>query len=195
MLRKALLSLGSTATEDGTVLVYDNDVLEVDSEVFVDGDEGLQPAPDKHYISEGKTITVEGGKVTSIVENEIEQPVEETTEETVEEIETAETETPVEETTEEKTEEETETTEEVTEEPVEEPTEEEVIEEPSVDELKEIIEEQKTVISDLKTQIEELTKKLEEPSAEPVEEEFKKQKPTENGKIDFTKYIKKNKNN
>lgn len=183
MLRKALLSLGSTTTEDGTVLVYDNEVLEVGAEVFIDGDEGLVPAPDKDYVFDGKTITVEGGKVTAIVENEVEQPVEET----VEETETTETETLVEETTEE-------TTEEVTEEPVEEPTEEEVIEEPSVDELKEIIEEQKAMIESLKNENEELKKKLEEPAAEPAEEEFKNQKTVENNRIDFSKYIKKNKN-
>lgn len=192
-LKQALLKLGSVATEDGTVLVYDNDVLETGAEVFVDGEEGLQPAPDKNYVSGEKTITVEGGIVTAIVEKEIEQPVEEveeTTEEVVEETteEVAE-EVPEEETTEE-------TTEEVTEETVEEPTE-ETIEEPTVDELKAIIDEQQAVIEDLKAQIEELTKRLEEPAAEPAEEEFKNQKPitTVNGKIDFSKYIKKNKNN
>lgn len=205
-LRKALLKLGSTPTEDGTTLVYDNDVLEVEAEVFVEGEDGLIPAPDKDYVYDGKTITVEGGKVTAIVENEIEQPVEET-EETTEETETVET--PVEETpeTEEPTEQPEETTEpetpaeeqptEETETPAEEETteEEEVIEEPSVDELKGIIEEQKNVIEDLKNQIEELKKKLEEPAAESAEDEFKNQKPTENGKIDFSKYIKKNKQN
>lgn len=191
-LKQALLKLGSVATEDGTVLVYDNDVLETGAEVFVDGEEGLQPAPDKNYVSGEKTITVEGGIVTAIVEKEIEQPeeeVEETTEEVVEETteEVAE-EVPEEETTEE-------TTEEVTEETVEEPTEEEVIEGPSVDELNGIIDEQKAVIEDLKAQIEELKRKLSEPAAEPAEEEFKNQKPTTTGnsKIDFTKYIKKNK--
>lgn len=190
-LKKALLKLGSVSTEDGTTLVYDNDVLEVGAEVFIDGDEGMTPAPDKDYLYDGKTITVEGGKVTSIVENEIEQPEEETTEEVIEET--------TEEETTEVTEEETteETTEEVTEEETTEEETEETIEEPTVDELKAIIDEQKAVIEDLKAQIEELTKRLEEPAAEPAEEEFKNQKPitTGNSKIDFSKYIKKNKNN
>lgn len=183
-LKKALLKLGSVSTEDGTTLVYDNDVLEVGAEVFIDGDEGMTPAPDKDYIYDGKTITVEGGKVTSIVENEIEQPEEKTTEEVIEE------------TTEEETTEvtEEETSEEVTEEETTEEETEETIEEPTVDELKAIIDEQKAVIEDLKAQIEELTKRLEEPAAEPAEEEFKNQKTVENSRIDFSKYIKKNKN-
>lgn len=192
-LKKALLKLGSVSTEDGTTLVYDNDVLEVGAEVFIDGDEGMTPAPDKDYIYDGKTITVEGGIVTAIVENEIEQTEEETTEEVIEETTEEET---TEVTEEEKSEEEnTEETEEVTEEETTEEETEETIEEPTVDELKAVIDEQKAVIEDLKAQIEELTKRLEEPAAEPAEEEFKNQKPTETSKIDFSRYIKKTNKN
>ena len=193
-LKKALLRLGSVSTEDGTTLVYDNDVLEVGNEVFVDGDEGLTPAPDKDYIYDDKVISVEGGVVIAIVAKPVEQEeTEETTEEEVTEETTEET---VEETTEETIEETTEeeTTEE-TEETTEETTEEEMPEEPTVDELKAVIDEQKAVIEDLNRQIEELKKQLEEPAAAPAEEEFKNQKPTETSKIDFSRYIKKTNKN
>ena len=194
-LRKALLNLGQTPTENGETLVYDAEALEVGAEVYIDGDEGLTPAPDKNYVSDDKIITVEGGKVTSIVEKPIEQPVEEVeeekVEETVEETVTEETEDKTEE-EEVKEEEKTEETEEVVEEmPVDET--EEMPEEPSVDELKGIIEEQKAVIEDLKAQIEDLKKQLEEPSAEPAEEAFSSQKPKTVNGIDFSRYIKKNK--
>jgi outer membrane biosynthesis protein TonB len=199
-LKKALLRLGSVSTEDGTTLVYDNDVLEVGNEVFVDGDEGLTPAPDKDYIYDDKVISVEGGVVIAIVAKPVEQEeTEETTEEEVTEEVTEETteETEEETTEEEVTEEEVteeETTEE-TEETTEETTEEEMPEEPTVDELKAVIDEQKSVIEDLNRQIEELKKQLEEPAAAPAEEEFKNQKPTETSKIDFSRYIKKTNKN
>lgn len=184
-LKKALLSLSETATEEGVVLVYDGDTLEPGAEVFIDGEDGLTPAPDKTYVSGDSKIEVVGGKVVSIVEKEIEQPVEEEvveeTIETAEEVKEEETEETVEETVED------ETTEEET-------VEEEVIEEPSVDELNTIIEEQKKVIEDLKKEIEDLKAKLEEPAAPMVEDEFKNQKPAEKqSKIDFSKYIRTNK--
>lgn len=185
-LKKALLSLKEVHTKEGVTLITDNDTFEVGNEVFVDGDEGLEPAKDGDYTVNDNIVTVEGGKIVSIVEPPIEQPVEEevveevveepVTEEVVEEV----VETPVNE----------ETTEEVTEEP---------IEEPSTDELKNIIDEQKAMIESLKaeneslkTENEELKKKLEEPAAELAEEEFKNQKPIEKEmKIDFSQYIKK----
>lgn len=175
-LKQALLKLGSISTSDGTVLIYDNDTLEVGSEVFIDSEEGLTPAPDKDYIYDEKTVTVEGGKIVSIVESPIVQPTEEVVEEEV--VETSEE--TLEETVEEETEETTET------------VEEEVVDGPTVDELNSIIEEQKAMIEDLQTQIEELKKKLEEPAAEPAEDEFKNQPKKEN-KVDFSKYIKKRK--
>ena len=184
-LKKALLSLNSISTEEGE-LIYDGDVLQVGNEVFVDGEDGMTPAPDKDYICGEEIITVEGGIVTSIVAKPIEQPVEEVVEEVVEEQPKEE---PVveEEVVEDVVEEQPEEV--VEEEPV---VEEEIVEEPTVEELNQIIEEQKTVIDDLKKEIEELKRKLEEPTAQSAEDEFEKQtKPiNEKQEIDFSKYIK-----
>ena len=184
-LKKALLSLEEISTKEGIVLVTDTDDLTVGLEVFVDGDEGLEPTPDGEYTVGESIVTVEGGKIISIVEKPIEQPTEETpTEETpMEQVETVE-EQPTEETPTEET-------------PIEEP----IVEGPSIEELNAIIEEQKSVIEGLKAEIEtikaeneELKKKLEEPAAQSAEEDFKNQKPNENEKkIDFSKYIKRNK--
>ena len=178
-LKKALLSLEEVTTEEGIVLITDNETLEVGMEVFVDGTDGLEPAKDGEYTVKDNIVTVEGGKIISIVEKPIEQPTEETpTEETPTE------ETPMEE------------------QPTEQPTEETPTEEPtiSVDELQAIIDEQKAMIEELKAEIEglkteneDLKKKLEEPSAKSAEEDFKNQKPNEKEKkIDFSKYIKRN---
>ncbi len=181
-LKKALLSLKEVHTKEGVTLITDNDTFETGMEVFVDGEDGLEPAKDGEYTVNDNIVTVEGGKIVSIVEPPIEQPTEEevveepVTEEVVEEV----VESPSNE----------ETTEEVTEEP---------IEEPSTDELKNIIEEQKAMIESLKAENEslkaeneDLKKKLEEPAAELAEEEFKNQKPVEKEmKIDFSQYIKK----
>ena len=176
-LKKALLSLEEVTTEEGIVLITDDENLEVGMEVFVDGTDGLEPAKDGEYTVKGNIVTVEGGKIVAIVEKPIEQPTEEIpTEETpMEQVETVE------------------------EQPTEQPTEEEPT--ISTDELNAIIEEQKSVIEGLKAEIEglkteneDLKKKLEEPSASPAEEDFKNQKPNENEKkIDFSKYIKRNK--
>lgn len=181
-LKKALLSLEEVTTEEGIVLITDDETLEVGMEVFVDGMEGLEPAKDGEYTVKGNIVTVEGGKIISIVEKPIEQPIEET---------------PVEPVVEEQMEEQ----------PKEEPMEEqpvetvETVEGPTTDELQAIIDEQKAMIEELKAEIEtikseneELKKKLEEPAAQSAEEDFKNQKPNENEKkIDFSKYIKRNK--
>ena len=182
-LKKALLSLEEVTTEEGIVLITDDENLEVGMEVFVDGTDGLEPAKDGEYTVKGNIVTVEGGKIISIVEKPIEQPTEETpTEETpMEQVETVE--------------------EQPTEQPVETVETVETIEGPTVDELNVIIEEQKAMIEQLKAEIEtikseneELKKKLEEPAAQSAEEDFKNQKPNENEKkIDFSKYIKRNK--
>ena len=177
-LKKALLSLEEISTKEGIVLITDTDNLTVGLEVFVDGDEGLEPTPDGEYTVGESIVTVEGGKIVSIVEKPIEQPTEEVVEEVVEE---QMEEQPKEE-----------------EQPVETV---ETIEGPTVDELNEIINEQKSVIEQLKAEIEnlkveneDLKKKLEEPAAQSAEEDFKNQKPNENEKkIDFSKYIKRNK--
>lgn len=182
-LKKALLSLEEVTTEEGIVLITDDENLEVGMEVFVDGTDGLEPAKDGEYTVKGNIVTVEGGKIISIVEKPIEQPTEEVVEEVVE--------TPMEE----------QQVETVEEQPTEQPTEEPIVEGPTVDELNAIIDEQKAMIEELKAEIEtikseneELKKKLEEPSAKSAEEDFKNQKPNENEKkIDFSKYIKRNK--
>lgn len=180
-LKKALLSLEEVTTEEGIVLITDDETLEVGMEVFVDGTDGLEPAKDGEYTVKGNIVTVEGGKIISIVEKPIEQPTEEPVE-TVEEQPMEQVET-------------------VEEQPVETVETVETIEGPTVDELNAIIEEQKSVIEGLKAEIEtikaeneELKKKLEEPAAQSAEEDFKNQKPNENEKkIDFSKYIKRNK--
>lgn len=178
-LKKALLSLEEVTTEEGIVLITDDETLEVGMEVFIDGTDGLEPAKDGEYTVKGNIVTVEGGKIISIVEKPIEQPTEEIpTEETpMEQVETVE------------------------EQPVETVETVETIEGPTVDELQAIIDEQKAMIEELKAEIEtikseneELKKKLEEPAAQSAEEDFKNQKPNEKEKkIDFSKYIKRNK--
>ena len=177
-LKKALLSLEEIPTKEGIVLVTDTDDLTVGLEVFVDGTDGLEPAKDGEYTVGENIVTVEGGKIISIVEKPIEQPTEEP-------VKPVEEEQPMEE------------------QPTEEPMEEQPTEEPTIstDELQAIIDEQKAMIENLKSEIEnlkveneDLKKKLEEPAAQPAEEDFKNQKPNENEKkIDFSKYIKRNK--
>ena len=181
-LKKMLLSLSEVTTKEGVVLITDSDDMEVGLEVFVDGDAGLEPAPDGEFTVDDNIITVQGGKIVEIKEKPIEQPVETPIETLEEPIETPmqEEEKPME-NPEEK--------------PMENPEE---PMEPSIDELKNLIEEQKTMIEtlkaeneNLKVEIEELKKKLEEPIAEPAEEQFKNEKPNEKEtKIDFSKYIK-----
>ena len=180
-LKKALLSLEEVTTEEGIVLITDDETLTVGLEVFVDGTDGLEPAKDGEYTVKGNIVTVEGGKIVSIVEKPIEQPTEEPVkpveEQPMEQVETVE------------------------EQPTEQPTEEPIVEGPTVDELQAIIDEQKAMIEQLKAEIEnlkveneDLKKKLEEPAAQPAEEDFKNQKPNEKEKkIDFSKYIKRNK--
>ena len=182
-LKRALLNLGEISTNEG-LLIYDGENLEVGKEVFVEGDEGLVPAKSGLYTYNNEIIEVEGGVVKTISEKEVEQP----TEEPVKPVE----EQPMEEQPKEEP---------MEEQPNETPTEEPIVEGPTVDELNEIINEQKAMIEELKAEIEtikseneELKKKLEEPAAQSAEEDFKNQKPNENEKkIDFSKYIKRNK--
>ena len=174
-LKKMLFSLSEVTTKEGVVLITDSDDMEVGLEVFVDGDAGLEPAPDGEYTVDESIILVEGGKIVEIKEKPLEQPMEPVVETPIE--------TPMQK-------------EEKPEEPIETP-----IDNPSIEELKNLIEEQKTVIEGqkaeietLKAEIEELKKKLEEPLAEPAEEQFKNDKPIEKEtKIDFSKYIKRKK--
>ena len=184
-LKKALLSLEEISTKEGIVLITDTDDLTVGLEVFVDGTDGLEPAKDGEYTVGENIVTVEGGKIVSIVEKPIEQPTEEP-------VKPVEEEQPMEEQPKEEP---------MEEQPNETPIEEPIVEGPTTDELQAIIDEQKAMIEELKAEIEtikseneELKKKLEEPSAQSAEEDFKNQKPNENEKkIDFSKYIKRNK--
>lgn len=171
-LKKMLLSLSEIPTKEGIVLITDSDDMEVGLEVFVDGDAGLEPAPDGEFTIDNNIILVEGGKIVEIKEKPIEQPIETPIETPMENMEKPE------------------------EKPMENPI--DTPEEPTIEELKTLIEEQKTVIEtlkseneNLKVEIEDLKKKLEEPMAEPAEEQFKNEKPIEKEtKIDFSKYIK-----
>ena len=184
-LKKALLSLEEISTKEGIVLITDTDDLTVGLEVFVDGTDGLEPAKDGEYTVGENIVTVEGGKIVSIVEKPIEQPTEEP-------VKPVEEEQPMEEQPKEEP---------MEEQPNETPIEEPIVEGPTTDELQAIIDEQKAMIEELKAEIEtikseneELKKKLEEPSAQSAEEDFKNQKPNEKEKkIDFSKYIKRNK--
>ena len=178
-LKRALLNLGEISTNEG-LLIYDGENLEVGKEVFVEGDEGLVPAKSGLYTYNNEIIEVEGGVVKTISEKEVEQPTEEP-------VKPVEEEQPMEE--------------QPTEQPVETVETVETIEGPSIEELQAIIDEQKAMIEQLKAEIEtikseneELKKKLEEPAAQSAEEDFKNQKPNEKEKkIDFSKYIKRNK--
>ena len=172
-LKKMLLSLSEIPTKEGIVLITDSDDLEVGLEVFVDGDAGLEPAPDGEYTVDENIVVVEGAKIVEIKEKPIEQPVETPIETPMQEEEKLE-EKPMEN--------------------LEEPSE----ESSTIDDLNSIIEEQKSMIESLKSEnetlkkeIEDLKKKLEAPLAEPAEEQFKNTKPIEKEtKIDFSKYIK-----
>ena len=136
-LKKALLSLEEVTTEEGIVLITDDENLEVGMEVFVDGTDGLEPAKDGEYTVKGNIVTVEGGKIISIVEKPIEQP----TEEPVKPVE----EQPMEEQPKEEP---------MEEQPNETPIEEPIVEGPTTDELQAIIDEQKAMIEELKAEIE-----------------------------------------
>ena len=74
-LAKMLLKFGSIQTDNGE-LQYEGE-LEVGLEVFIEQDGELIPAPDGEYKSEDKTITVESGRISSIVEVEPEESAEE----------------------------------------------------------------------------------------------------------------------
>ena len=120
-LKKMLLSLSEIPTKEGVILITDSDDMEVGLEVFVDGDEGLTPAPDGEYTVEESIVVVEGGKIVEIKEKPIEQPIDTPIETPMQEEEKPE-EKPVEE-------------------PIETP-----IDNPSIEELKNLIEEQKSMI-------------------------------------------------
>lgn len=168
----------STVKTDKAVLEYDGDLKE-GIDVFVSDAETEErtPAADGEYVTEdNKVITIEGGKIVSIVEKEEEKPIED--------------EKPVEEPVKEEAEEEKKE-EEPVEKPQEEPKEEEV--EPS--ELEKKIADLEEKVAELKKAIEEMQKSNEEKfaqiekmsAANPVAEEFEKTKAvkkTGNSKVD-----------
>lgn len=163
---------------DKAVLEYSGDLKE-GIDVFVSDAETEErtPAADGEYVTEdNKVITIEGGKIVSIVEKEEEKPIED--------------EKPVEEPAKEEAEEENKE-EEPVEKPQEEPKEEEV--EPS--ELEKKIADLEEKVAELKKAIEEMQKSNEEKfaqiekmsAANPVAEEFEKTKAvkkTGNSKVD-----------
>lgn len=169
----------STVKTDKAVLEYDGDLKE-GIDVFVSDAETEErtPAADGEYVTEdNRVITVEGGKIVSIVEKEEEKPIED--------------EKPVEEPAKEEAEEETKEEETPIEEPQEEPKDEEV--EPS--ELEKKIADLEEKVAELKKAIEEMQKSNEEKfaqiekmsAANPVAEEFEKTKAvkkTGNQKVD-----------
>ena len=168
----------ATVKTDKAVLEYDGDLKE-GIDVFVSDAETEErtPAADGEYVTEdNKVITIEGGKIVSIVEKEEEKPIED--------------EKPVEEPVKEEAEEEK-TEEKPVEEPQEEPKEEEVepseLEKKIVDLEEKVAELQKT-LEDMQKSIEEKFSMIEKMSAaNPVAEEFEKTKAvkkTGNSKVD-----------
>ena len=73
---KALLMQYAAVSTDKGNLIYNTDMLEVGSEVFVEDENGENvPAADGEYVLEdGRTVEVEGGKVTEIKAKEEETP-------------------------------------------------------------------------------------------------------------------------
>ena len=161
-----LLSLSEIPTKEGIVLITDSDNMEVGLEVFVDGDEGLTPAPDGEYTVDENIVVVEGAKIVEIKEKPLEQPEEKPEEEEKKPMEN----------------------------PTEPSEESSTIDDLNsiIEEQKAMIETLKAENENLKSEIEDLKKKLEEPLAEPAEEQFKNEKPIveKETKIDFSKYIK-----
>ena len=99
---KALLMQYAAVSTDKGNLIYNTDMLEVGSEVFVEDENGENvPAADGDYVLEdGRTVEVEGGKVTKIEAKEDEPampaaPAEPAAEQMVDEM-PAEPETPAE---------------------------------------------------------------------------------------------------
>lgn len=94
-LRSLLMKCGAIETDKATLL-YEGDVLEVGTEVFVEGEDGeINPAEDGEYVADGKTYIVAEGKIAEIRDNEPENEPE--PEENVEGAEETPEETPADE--------------------------------------------------------------------------------------------------
>lgn len=74
-----LLKLYKEVTTEEATLIAEADEIEVGTEVFVEGEEGMTPAPDGEYTDtvNNKIIVVAGGTVTEIREKEQENNAEE----------------------------------------------------------------------------------------------------------------------
>ena len=156
---KMLAKFETHTTVEGLVITTE-DGLNIDSEVFVENENGeLTPIADGEYTVDNEVIVVVGGKIVEIKQNDI-------NEETTEPI--AEEQTLEEEPTEPTAEEEPNT---------------------EVEELKQKIADLESENTELKAKIADLEAKLSEPIEEPIEEVFKAVEPKKDGKIDFTKYI------
>lgn len=179
-LAKALLKFTDVVANDGTVITTEGE-LEVGKEVFTTDDTGeVVPLPTGEYEVNGVVVVVESGVITEMKEPAVEE-------------------TPVEDTTE-VMEEATEATEDTTEDNAntDDINDENTTNE--VEDLKAEIEALKAENEALNAKIKELESELEkakEPVAETIEEDFKtveKEDVKKDGKIDFTKYIKRKNN-
>ena len=79
-LAKLILKLASLETTDGIKLVYE-DSLAVGTEVFIEEEGELKPAPDAEYRTTDKIIVVKEGKVESLEEVAPEETTEEVAQE------------------------------------------------------------------------------------------------------------------
>lgn len=165
---KMLAKFETVSTVDNLILELPNG-LNVDSEVFVENEEGeLVPIQDGEYQIGDITIVVVGGVIAEIKQADINEPTEEPTEEPIsEEMQTEEPETLE----------------------TEEPTTEEPETNTEVEELKAKIAELEAEKAELEAKIADLEAKLSEPIEEPIEDVFKAVEPKNEPKIDFTKYI------
>jgi predicted RNase H-like nuclease (RuvC/YqgF family) len=156
-----LAKFESVTSVDGVTMELPNG-LDVDSEVFVENEEGeLVPIQDGEYQVGDVTIVVVGGIIAEIKQADINEPTEEPT---TEEPETL-----------------------VTEEP--EPTTEEPETNTEVEELKQKVAELEEENIELKEKVNDLEAKLFEPIEEPIEDTFKATEIKNESKIDYSKYI------
>jgi predicted RNase H-like nuclease (RuvC/YqgF family) len=156
-----LAKFESVTSVDGVTMELPNG-LDVDSEVFVENEEGeLVPIQDGEYQVGDVTIVVVGGIIAEIKQADINEPTEEPT---TEEPETL-----------------------VTEEP--EPTTEEPETNTEVEELKQKVAELEVENIKLKEKVNDLEAKLFEPIEEPIEDTFKATEIKNESKIDYSKYI------
>lgn len=165
---KMLAKFESVTSVNGVTMELPNG-LNVDSEVFVENEEGeLVPIQDGEYQVGDVIIVVVGGVIAEIKQADINEPTEESiSEEPIsEEMQTEEPETLE------------------TEEP--EPNTE-------VEELKQKIADLEAEKAELEAKIADLEAKLSEPIEEPIENVYKATEPKNEPKIDFTKYINRNK--